>query len=137
MKPVFAYISKDGCPACDRFSRNELETVFNTVKDHVTVVRFHKTKDTGPFPSAIKKYTEWVPSFVLFCPKSYYRCYTPDDKDSKNHDGRVIDGIKYNAVENKDKRKKTYYEYAGRENTSESVSNWVFMNMENVLRKDK
>ncbi len=120
--PVLIYISKYRCPACDHFKK-EWEQTKQKLAGRARFVQFacwDQGKDLPP-PPVLDQYSGWFPSIVLAGPKSYYRCFNPDDQinTAEYSNSYTIKGIKFNAVKTNDG-----YEFGGRPNTAEAISNW-------------
>lgn len=120
--PVLIYIAKYRCPACVNFEK-EWEQVKQKLQGRARFVKFNcydQGRDLPP-PPVLDLYSSWFPSIVLAGPKSYYRCFTNDDRINTEEysDKYTIKGIKFNAV-----KTNSGYEFGGRPNSADSVVNW-------------
>ena len=136
--PVLIYISKQNCPGC-LFYNNEWEKVKQQLNGRARFVKF--TCYPGPssdpnsknIPPPLAKYGTWFPSIILAGPKSYFKCFTPDDQintDEYSND-YIIKAKKFNAVETNDE-----YEFAGRPNNADQTVMWFNQIVNSVSEYD-
>ena len=118
--PVLIYIAKDPCPACTAYNP-EWEKIKRELDGKARFVKIICNAQTPHPPPCLAKYAHWFPSIVLVGPKSYFRCFTPDDKINREDwvEGYIIKGKKFNALEDRG-----VYQYAGRPNTAENTLMW-------------
>lgn len=117
--PVLLYMSKNGCSACTVFEK-QWENIKKELHGKARLIKFTCNEEYPP-PSNLYVYSTWFPSIILAGPKSYFRCFTLDDKvnDVDYKDTYVIKAKKFNAV-----KTGRGFTYAGRPNTSEGIIDW-------------
>src|SRR5579875_1028003 len=130
--PILIYISKDGCGACEMFN-NEWDKIKMDLKNRAVFVRFKCTNEKKP-PSCLAKYVLWFPCIVLAGPKSYFRCFTHNDKINEvDYDPNyTIKGKQFNAVESNGQ-----IVFAGRNNNRDTVVNWFNQVHTEVMLNDE
>ncbi len=118
--PVLIYGAKEGCQGCT-FYGPEWEKVKEGLRHQVRFVKFTCSHDRPP-PKPLAKYMSWYPSILLAGPKSYFRCFTPEDgvNEEEFSDDYTIKAMKFNANETPDG-----FEYAHGENNAANTINWV------------
>lgn len=83
--PILIYVAKDKCPACIQY-QPEWEKVSNVLNGQARIVKIncYPNNENLPPPPPLSQYIQWFPSILLAGPRSYFRCFTPDDQI--NHD---------------------------------------------------
>ena len=117
--PVLIYGGKEGCKACVAFE-SEWTELCRRLQGQARLVKFNCDYEKPP-PGPLKKYFGWYPSIALAGPKSYFRCFTPDDQVNEDEfsDDYMIRARKFNATEGPDG-----FEFAGNGNTARNVEDW-------------
>ena len=117
--PVLIYGAKERCGACGSYD-HEWEEIKRRLGGRARFVKFLTTKDRPP-PPPLARYMTWYPSLILAGPKSYFRCFTPDDQvNTQEYSPHyTIRAKKFNAVETADG-----FEYAYGDNTADNTINW-------------
>src|SRR5665648_764544 len=109
--PVLIYIAKHGCGACEKY-QPEWEQVQHKLAGRARCVKFdcYAPPEHLPPPPPLAEYSSWYPNLVLAGPKSYGRCFTPDDQINSKQwsDDYTIKGTVMNAV-----RTPSGYQHAG------------------------
>lgn len=119
--PILIYISKEKCPACNKF-KSEWDIIRNALKDKVHCINFHIDPERNQMiPKVLTKPYIYYPTVILAGPKSYYRCYTPDDKINVYgwNENYTIKGIRFGVVE-----QNGIYEWSGRYPTAKTILDW-------------
>lgn len=138
--PVLIYISRVECPACegfqDQFGRNvpgfdvEWDKAKYALRGKARFVKIKCAPKEGlNAPPPLMKYAGWFPSVVMAGPRSYFRCFTPEDQVNTEEYSNTyqILGKKFNSV-----MTPGGYEHSGRPNTAENLVNWFNINSENI-----
>lgn len=117
--PVLIYLKEDGCPACQVFDP-EWEKIKAGLQGRARFVKFSCNSNL-PAPGPLSKYSGWYPSIILAGPKSYFRCFTPEDQVNEDEFSPqyTIKAKKYNAVETG-----SGFEYNHQSNDAKSITNW-------------
>lgn len=124
MKPVLIYVSKEQCPACELFNRQRIwENLKLAIGDNrATFVKFHiNPYQKEEFPEVLTEKEYFYPMVILAAPNSYYRAFTPNDKNNPScPPGYKIKGFRYASFEGKDGK----YVWSGRMPNTESLLDW-------------
>ena len=131
--PVLIYIAKDGCSACIKYS-SEWEKIKTALNGRARFIKFTFSPPNLLIPPPLAKYGGWAPSIILAGPKSYFRCYTPNDQINTDEyaDNYTIRGKKFNSVE-----ADGGYQYAYRPNTADNTILWFNQVVDDVLNNDE
>ncbi len=114
--PVLIYISKETCPACQRFAP-EWEKLKQKLSGKVRFVSF-RLKGDRTLPPAIQKYGNWYPTILLVSGSEYSKYFTDDD-NMRSASGSMH-ALVFNSVEEHGRLIP-----AGRPTDSENVLLWV------------
>jgi hypothetical protein len=77
--PVLILMTRTTCPACvDLKSSGKWAYLKNNLRNRARFVVFENTGN-DKFPEVLPK-THWLPTIMLANPKSYYKCFTNNDK---------------------------------------------------------
>lgn len=117
--PVLIYGAKEGCGAC-KFFESEWQQLCRELQGQARLVKFNCTRDK-PAPGPLQKYLTWYPSIVLAGPKSYFRCFTPDDGVNEQDftEDYIIKAKKFNATEGP-----AGFQFAGQNNSARNIADW-------------
>lgn len=117
--PVLIYGAREGCGAC-KFFEPEWQQLCRQLQGKTRLVKFH-CDHRNPPPEPLKRYFTWFPSVILAGPKSYFRCFTPDDQINEDEfsNNYTIKARKFNATEGPNG-----FQFAGNNNTAQNVIDW-------------
>lgn len=117
--PVLIYLKKDGCPACEVFDA-EWEKIKDGLQGRARFVKFTMNSNL-PAAGPLKEYSTWAPSIILAGPKSYFRCFTPEDgvNEDEFSPNYTIKAKKYAAT-----MTPQGYKYTNERNDSKSIISW-------------
>lgn len=103
--PVLIYIAKDKCPACIHYA-SEWEDVITKLNGRARMVKIvcYPQGQNLPPPPPLKLYVQAFPTIFLAGPRSYFRCFTPDDQINYDQyaDDYIIKGIKMETLGRRD-----------------------------------
>ena len=130
--PVLIYGAKDGCRAC-QFYEPEWDRVMNELQGRARFVKLTCRNDLPP-PGPLAKYLTWYPSIVLAGPKSYFRCFTPDDNVNEEEfsPSYTIRARKFNANETP-----AGFRFANNDNTAANTIAWFNQTAPDVPNYDE
>lgn len=99
--PIFLIVTSNGCQHCTQFKKNILGSLKDQLQNdnqvEVVELNLESTNSELPseYPSDLRRYINWYPTFLLFSRDSWYRAY----------DEGVLKGLVFNGVVDNDQAK--------------------------------
>lgn len=117
-QPVCIYFSKEGCPACVRFTPEWEKTIRNVGNRY----RMHKftCNSVNPPPTPFRKYVNYFPTIIM-CSSEQYDYFFDKSGKLKNKSNYTIPAVKFNAVE----LPNGSYSHAGKLDNAENLISWL------------
>lgn len=99
--PILIYVAKENCPGCEFFNK-EWEQIKADLYDQIRAVKFEVKMNPKPLPPCIADEVAWFPTILLTTPRSYFRCFTTDDRINEidYQDDYKLKVFHYDAVRN-------------------------------------